>query len=110
MSSADKIEGCFTCLLEKEVLSSFTSPVVLHWGLGCRGDISGCLSWGGRCAAGVSREGVGTLDSLQYTGCPPPEDWPDPLRSPAAGGAWGCCWLCAHMRGERRADRAAGQL
>lgn len=68
MSSADKSEGCLKRPLESKVLSSFTSPVVLHRGLGCHGDVSGCLSSGGRCAARVSREGVGVLDSLQCTG------------------------------------------
>ena len=103
MFSADEIEACFKCPLEKEVLGSFTSPVVLHWGLGCRGDISGCLSLGGRCAARVSREGVGMLDSLQCTGCPhlrglarPPEE---PCCRWGLGGAAGCVLTCGGRGG-----------
>ena len=79
MSSENKVEDCFKCPLEDEVFSSFTSPMVLHWGPGCLGDIFGCLSSGGTCAA--SREGAGMLDGLQCTGCPhlrelarPPEE------------------------------------
>lgn len=93
MSSADKSKGCLKRPLESEVLSSFTSPVVLHRGLGRHGDVSGCLSSGGRCAARVSREGVGVLDSLQCTGCPhlgglarPPEE---PCCRRGLGGAAG---------------------
>lgn len=108
MSSENKVEGCFKRPLENEVCSSFTSPVVLHWGLACLGDIFGCLSSGRRCAA--SREGVGMLDSLQCTGCPHLRELARPPEEPYADGAWEELLAVCSQVGERRADRVAGQL
>lgn len=86
MSSENKVEDCFKCPLENEVFSSFTSPVVLHWGLGCLGDIFGCLSSGGTCAH--PEKGLGCWIAYSARGAPTSENWPDPLRSPDADGAW----------------------
>lgn len=49
------------------------NPVVFHWGLNCLGDIFGCPSWGGRCAAAPPERGLRCwMNVLQCTGCPQP--------------------------------------
>ena len=85
------------------------NPVVLHWGLNCLGDIFGCPSWGGRCAAGTSREGAGMLNECPAVHrMPPPRrtgqkvsraGWGASMQMGGLGGAAGCVLTCRRGRG-----------